>query len=62
VKSLIINYYDINNRMLPTGDPAVFGFPCRFPAAPSIRPENRVQHIDLKDLPVQGEPRKKIFP
>jgi hypothetical protein len=45
---------------MQNGDPAVFGLPCRFPAAPSIRSENRVQHIDLKNFAVQGEPRKKF--
>jgi hypothetical protein len=30
------------------GDPTVFVFPCRFPAAPSIRSVIRVQKIDKK--------------
>src|SRR6516162_8293479 len=44
-----------------TRDPTVFRFPCRFPAALSIRPKNRVQDADYEDFPLRGEPRKKIF-
>src|SRR5271167_2265164 len=35
---------------MPNGDRTGFGFPCRFPAAPSIRPESREQGIDHKRL------------
>jgi hypothetical protein len=35
---------------MPNGDPRIFDFPCRFPAAPSIRPENRDQGFDRKRL------------
>jgi hypothetical protein len=45
---------------MPTGDRVVFRFPCRFPAAPSIRPRNRVQDIDYEDFPLRGEPRKNF--
>src|SRR6516164_6419901 len=47
---------------MPDGDPTVFGLPCRFPAAPSIRPESRVQGLARKDFSVRGEPRKNFFP
>jgi len=40
-----------------------FGLPCRFPAAPWIRPENRVQGFDYKRLSVRESPKKILsFP
>jgi hypothetical protein len=47
---------------MPNGDPTVFGFPCRFPAAPSILPESRMQDFDPKRFFSADEPRKKFFP
>src|SRR5271165_5815504 len=47
---------------MPNGDPTVFGFPCRFPAAPSIRSESRVQGFDQKRLSVRARSEKKFFP
>jgi len=47
---------------MPNGDPAVFGLPCRFPAAPSIRPESSAQDVDKKHFSVRGEPRKNFYP
>jgi hypothetical protein len=44
----IIYYDDSTNRPMSNGHPAVFGFPCRFPAGSSIRLENRLQGIDQK--------------
>jgi hypothetical protein len=43
-----IHYDDSNGESMPNGDPTVFGFPCHFPAAPSIPPKNCAQHIDRK--------------
>jgi len=43
-----IDDYYRTDRPMPTGDPTVFGFPCRFPAAPSVRPESGAQDIDQK--------------
>jgi hypothetical protein len=45
-KRQLINHYESNDRPMRNGDRAVFGFPCRFPAAPSIRPKIRLQDID----------------
>jgi hypothetical protein len=47
---------------LPNGDPRIFEFPCWFPAAPSIRPENPEQDFDQKRLFDMGRPRKKFLP
>ena len=44
------------------GDPTVFGLPCCFPAAPSIRPEDRVQGFDQKRLFGVGQAPKNFFP
>jgi hypothetical protein len=33
----LINYYDGNDRLMPNGDPTVFGFPCRFLRVPVDR-------------------------
>jgi hypothetical protein len=44
----LINYYDGNDRLMPNGDPTVFGFPCQFPAAPPIRLGSGIQVIDQK--------------
>jgi hypothetical protein len=43
---------------MPNGDPTIFGLPCRFPATPSIRPEDRVQGFDQKGLFGVGQARK----
>jgi hypothetical protein len=40
----------------------IFELPCRFPAAPSIRPESRVQGFDQKRLFDEGRTAKKIYP
>jgi len=47
---------------MPNGDPTVFGFPCRFPAAPSIRRDNHVQDFDKKRLSGKGASREKNLP
>ena len=51
-----------NNRLMPNGDPTVFGIPCRFPAAPSIRPRRRVQGFDQKRFFGSGRAQKKLLP
>jgi len=58
----LVNYYDGNRRPIPTDDPTVFGLPCRFPAAPSIRPESCAQGIDQERLFDAGRTPKKFFP
>jgi hypothetical protein len=57
-KSQLTNYYGNNDRLMPNGDPRIFELPCRFPAAPSIRPKSRVQGFDQKRLSIPGEPQK----
>jgi hypothetical protein len=47
---------------MPNDDAMVFGLPCRFPAAPSIRPESLVQGIDRKRLLDVDQAQKKFFP
>jgi hypothetical protein len=49
-------------RSVPNGDPTVFGFPCSFPAAPSIQPESREQGFDQKGLFGSRRAAKKFFP
>src|SRR5215469_12520557 len=57
-KSQLSNYYGNNERPMSNGDPRIFELPCRFPAAPSIRPESRAQDFDQKGLSIWGDPRK----
>jgi hypothetical protein len=40
----------------------IFEFPCRFPAAPSIRPKRRVQGFDSKRFLDTGRTSKKFLP
>jgi hypothetical protein len=47
---------------MPNGDPKDFELPCRFPAAPSIRPESRMQGFDQKRLFDTGRTSKKFLP
>src|SRR6516162_6996834 len=47
---------------MPSGDPSIFGLPCRFPAASSFSPEDRVQSHDSKRISRQRESEKKFFP
>src|SRR5271166_2047507 len=47
---------------IPNGDPTVFGLPCRYPVAPSIRLEVLVQDIDHKRLFGSGRSRRKFYP
>jgi hypothetical protein len=61
-KSQFINYYGNNGRSMSNGDPRIFELPCRFPAEPSIRPENRVQGFDQKQLFDGGRASKKFLP
>jgi hypothetical protein len=61
-KDQLINWYIVNDGAMPNGDPTVFAFPCRFPAAPSVRPENWVQDVDHKSFSGAGEPREYFFP
>jgi hypothetical protein len=57
-----MNQHDGNDRSAPNGDPTVFGFPCRFPAAPSIRLESREHAFDQKRLFGSRQAAKKFFP
>jgi hypothetical protein len=52
----------IEKLLMPNDDPTVFEFPCRFPAAPSIRPESRAQDFDQKRLFGMGRAPKKFLP
>jgi hypothetical protein len=61
-KSQLINHYANNDRPMPTGGPKDFELPCRFPAAPSIRLESRVQGFDQKRLFDGGQTSKKFLP
>jgi hypothetical protein len=61
-KNQFTNYYSNNDRSMPNGDPRIFEFPCRFPAAPSIRSENRDQGFDRKRLFDTGRTSKKFLP
>jgi hypothetical protein len=61
-KSQFTNYYGNNGRSMPNGDPKIFEPPCRFPAAPSIRPESRMQGFDQKRLFDMGRTSKKFLP
>jgi hypothetical protein len=61
-KRQLINYYDDNDRSMPNGDPRIFELPCRFPAGPSIRPENRDQGLDQKRLFDTERTSKKFLP
>jgi len=47
---------------MPNGNPPVFGLPCRFPAASSIRPKSRVQDLDRNGLFGSERVRGKFFP
>jgi len=47
---------------MPNGNPPVFGLPCRFPAAPSIRPKDRSQGFDHKRLSDARRASKKFLP
>jgi hypothetical protein len=58
----MVNYYYRTHGSIPDVDPTVFEFPCRFPAAPSVRPENRVHDFDQKRLFGAGRAAKKFFP
>src|SRR5271166_3581766 len=60
--SNVTNYYDSNHhRSTPSGDPAVFGLPCRFPAALLIRPGSCIQGLDQKRLFGVARAPGKIF-
>jgi len=44
---------------MPSGDPRIFGLPCRFPATPSIFAENRDQAFDRTQFfDMEGVPKK----
>jgi hypothetical protein len=58
----MVNYYEGMAGVMPDADPAVFGLPCRFPAAPSIRSDSRMQWFDPKRLLEGRASPKKIFP
>jgi hypothetical protein len=62
VKLSMIIYYESTDLPMANRDLMVFGLPCRFPAAPSIRPERRVQDFDNKRLFGAGGAGKKFFP
>jgi hypothetical protein len=61
-KSQFINHYGNNDRSMPNGDPRIFALPCRFPAAPLIRPVSRVQGFDQKRVFDTGRTSKKFLP
>jgi hypothetical protein len=61
-RSAIMNSYVSNNQRMPSGDPRIFGFPCRFPATPSIPAVVTTQVYDRTRFFGMGGVPKNFFP